>query len=137
MFAAEGNLTFPDSTVQTTAYTGATSTSTLVNGTYTVALSITGQLNLPSAANTEGNNARIQSTNSIDVLSNLSKWTFGTDGTLTSPVLTITTLPSATPAGQRAFISDAESSPTWGATVSTTGTNTYPVWSDGSIWKYG
>jgi hypothetical protein len=137
VFAAEGNLIFPDSTVQTTAYTGATSTSTLVNGTYTVALSITGQLNLPSAANTEGNNARIQSTNSIDVLSNLSKWTFGTDGTLTSPVLTITTLPSATPAGQRAFISDAESSPTWGATVSTTGTNTYPVWSDGSIWKYG
>jgi hypothetical protein len=66
-----------------------------------------------------------------------STWTFSKDGTLASPVLTIATLPSATPAGQRAFISDAVSSPTWGATVSSTGTDTYPVWSDGSIWKYG
>jgi hypothetical protein len=80
-FDETGSLTFPDSTVQTTAYPG--STSTLVNGTYTVALSTTGQLNLPGAANTESNNARIQSTNSIDILSNLSLWTFGTDGTTT------------------------------------------------------
>ena len=61
------------------------STSTLVNGTYTVALVTTGQLNLPGAANTESGNARIQSTNSIDILSNLSLWTFGTDGSLAFP----------------------------------------------------
>jgi hypothetical protein len=62
-----------------------TSFSSLVNGAYTVSLSTTGQLNLPSAANNESNNARIQSANSIDILSNLSKWTFGTDGDLTLP----------------------------------------------------
>jgi len=52
-------------------------------------------------------------------------------------VLTIAILPSATPAGQRAFISNGENSPTWGATVGSTGTTTYPVWSNGSVWKYG
>jgi len=83
IFRTDGSLLFPDYTVQTTAYTG--STSTLVNGTYTVALSTTGQLNLPGAANTESSNARIQSANNIDVLSNLSLWTFGTDGKLTLP----------------------------------------------------
>ena len=62
---------------------GFATTSTLVNGTYTVALSTTGQLNLPSAANTESSNARIQSASSIDILSNLSLWNFGQDGVLT------------------------------------------------------
>jgi hypothetical protein len=62
-----------------------TGTSTLVNGTYTVALATTGQLNLPGAANTESDNARIQSARNIDILSNLSLWTFGTDGSLTFP----------------------------------------------------
>ena len=64
-------------------------------------------------------------------------WEFGNDGTLTFPVLTIATLPLATPAGQRAFISDGESSLAWGVTVGSTGTTTYPVWSDGSDWKIG
>jgi hypothetical protein len=66
-----------------------TSTSTLVNGTYTVSLASTGQLNLPSAANTESNNARIQSASSIDILSNLSIWTFSNTGTLTFPNSTV------------------------------------------------
>jgi hypothetical protein len=64
-------------------------------------------------------------------------WEFGNDGALTFPVLTIATLPLATPAGQRAFISDGESSLAWGVTVGSTGTTTYPVWSDGSDWKIG
>ena len=64
-------------------------------------------------------------------------WEFGNSGTLTFPVLTIATLPSANPAGQRAFISDGESSLAWGVTVSSTGTSTYSVWSDGSVWKIG
>jgi hypothetical protein len=64
-------------------------------------------------------------------------WEFGNDGTLTFPVLTIATLPLATPAGQRAFISDGESSLAWGVTVGSTGTSTYSVWSDGSDWKIG
>jgi hypothetical protein len=64
-------------------------------------------------------------------------WTFDNDGTVKHPVLTIATLPLATPAGQRAFISDGESSLAWGVTVGSTGTTTYPVWSDGSNWKIG
>ena len=64
-------------------------------------------------------------------------WEFGNDGALTFPVLTIATLPPATPAGQRAFISDGESSLAWGVTVGSTGTTTYSVWSDGSNWKIG
>jgi hypothetical protein len=49
-FGADGGLTFPDSTVQTTAYTGgvsSVSTSTLVNGTFTVSLSTIGSLTFP------------------------------------------------------------------------------------------
>jgi hypothetical protein len=44
-FDTDGNLTFPDGTIQTTA--ARATTSTLVNGTYTVALSTTGSLTLP------------------------------------------------------------------------------------------
>ena len=44
-FAADGSTTFPDATVQTTAWTG---TSTLVNGTSIVSLSSTGTLTVPS-----------------------------------------------------------------------------------------
>jgi hypothetical protein len=44
-FGTDGDLTFPDSTIQTTAWTG---TSTLVNGTSTVSLSSTGTLTVPS-----------------------------------------------------------------------------------------
>lgn len=101
---------------------------------YSWAFATTGQLNLPRASN---GNARIQSADDIDILSENSLWTFGADGNLTFPVLTIATLPSATPAGQRAFISDGESSLAWGVTVSSTGTSTYSVWSDGSVWKIG
>ena len=108
-FTNTGTMKFPDGSEQTIAYPGPTSTSTLVNGTYTfavsstgsvtlngtpftstlvngtytVALSSTGQLNLPGAANTESDHARVQSANSIDILSDLALWTFGTDGVLT------------------------------------------------------
>jgi len=64
-------------------------------------------------------------------------WTFQTSGSIINPVLTIDTLPDPAVAGQRAFISDGESSPAFGDTVSTTGTNVQSVWSDGSVWKYG
>jgi hypothetical protein len=48
-FGTTGTITFPDSTVQTTAYTGATSTSTLVNGTSTLSLSSTGTITFPDS----------------------------------------------------------------------------------------
>jgi hypothetical protein len=49
---------------------------------YSWAFANTGQLNLPQASN---GNARIQSVADIDILSENSLWTFGTDGTLTAP----------------------------------------------------
>ena len=89
VFGGDNTLTIPSGSdikrdgVSVLGGGGFATTSTLVNGTYTVALSTTGQLNLPGAANTESDHARIQSANNIDILSNLSLWTFGTDGILT------------------------------------------------------
>ena len=57
-------------------------TSTLIAGTYTVTLATTGQINLPPSST---NSARLQSTVDIDILSENSLWTFGTDGVLTLP----------------------------------------------------
>jgi len=70
-------------------YTGSSGTGgssdRITNNGYEVVLASTGQLNIPSADNTEGGNARIQSSANIDILSNLSIWTFGTDSVLTTP----------------------------------------------------
>jgi hypothetical protein len=69
---------------------------------------------------------------------NVRSWTFTGNGVIQNPVLTIATLPSASPAGQRAFVSDgADTAVTWSVAVSATGSNTYPVWSDGIVWRYG
>jgi hypothetical protein len=69
---------------------------------------------------------------------NVRSWTFTGNGVIQNPVLTIGTLPSASPAGQRAFVSDgADTAVTWSVAVSATGSNTYPVWSDGIVWRYG
>ena len=123
-FSNTGTVTFPDATVQTTAWTG--STSTLVNGTYTVALATTGQLNLPGAANTESDHARIQSANSIDILSNLSIWTFGTDGKLTFPNGPKISIPSGTPrTGAIAITSSTE------LLIGTNTTTTNNLWTFG------
>ena len=65
-------------------YTGSSS-DRLTNNGYEVVLASTGQLNIPSADNAESDNARIQSTANIDILSELSLWTFGTDSVLTLP----------------------------------------------------
>ena len=70
-------------------YTGSSGTGgssdRLTSNGYEVVLASTGQLNIPGAENTEGGNARIQSSANIDILSNLSIWTFGTDSVLTTP----------------------------------------------------
>lgn len=49
---------------------------------------------------------------------------------------TVGQLPSATPAGQRAIVTDATST-TFATTVSGGGTNVVPVYSTGSAWKIG
>jgi hypothetical protein len=61
-FGTDGSLTFPDTTVQTTAYTGAVSTSTLVNSTATVSLSSTGALTLPDGGTLRMSTAPTSST---------------------------------------------------------------------------
>jgi hypothetical protein len=61
-FGTDGGLTFPDATVQTTAWTGAVSTSTLVNGTATVSLSSTGALTLPDGGTLRMSTAPTSST---------------------------------------------------------------------------
>ena len=61
-FGTDGSLTFPDATVQTTAWTGAFSTSTLVNGTATVSLSSTGALTLPDGGTLRMSTAPTSST---------------------------------------------------------------------------
>ena len=48
-FGTDGSLTFPDATVQSTAYTGSTTVSSLVNGANTLSLGSTGSLTLPTA----------------------------------------------------------------------------------------
>jgi hypothetical protein len=73
---------------------------------------------------------------------NTRTWTFGTAGTLGHPVLTVATLPPATVAGQRAFVSDADgvTRPVFDQIVTAGGTGgpyTVPVWSDGTNWRVG
>ncbi|MDA9950179.1 hypothetical protein N9D12_00665 [Candidatus Pelagibacter sp.] len=61
------------------------------------------------------------------------------EGTITHKVYTVAALPSASPAGQRSFVSDASSvlDVNLGATVSAGGSNLVPVFSDGSNWIVG
>jgi hypothetical protein len=66
-------------------------------------------------------------------------FTFTLGGSLKFPVLTVATLPLATTAGQRAFVSDstATASGNFGAVVTGAGTNKVPVYSDGTDWRIG
>ena len=80
-----GTITFSDSTVQTTAWTG--STSTLVNGSYALFLGSDGYLNLNNGL--DGQGALIQSSSPIRVNSHGNFWIFGSNGTLTFPNSTV------------------------------------------------
>jgi hypothetical protein len=61
------------------------------------------------------------------------------EGTITHKVYSASSLPSASPAGQRAFISDSAYglATAIGSVVSGGGSNTIPVYSDGSSWRAG
>jgi hypothetical protein len=56
--------------------------------------------------------------------------------TMTSTVYTVATLPDPATAGIRTFVSDS-SVTTFNATVAAGGTNTVPVFSNGTNWKVG
>jgi len=78
ILASGGQITFPDSTTQTTAWTG---TSTLVNGAKTVSLGADGSLTIPGDIKSNGNiNIDINLSDST-----LRRWQFGEDGHLTLP----------------------------------------------------
>jgi hypothetical protein len=78
-FAADGSLTFPDNTNQTTAWTG--SVSSLVNGANTVSLGSDGSLTIPGDIKSNGNiNIEVNLTDSTKRI-----WQFGEDGELTFP----------------------------------------------------
>lgn len=68
------------------------------------------------------------------------RWVFSSAGTMSFPVLTYNTLPSATPIGQRVFISDstvaAEGNFGSNAFIGG-GANLVPVYSNGSDWFIG
>ena len=68
------------------------------------------------------------------------RWVFSSAGTMSFPVLTYDTLPSATPIGQRVFISDstvvAEGNFGSNAFIGG-GANLVPVYSNGSDWFIG
>lgn len=61
-------------------------------------------------------------------------------GTIKTAVFAIGSLPSASPAGQRAMVNNSYytfGSSTIGQTVSAGGSAVAPVYSDGSYWRYG
>jgi hypothetical protein len=70
-------------------------------------------------------------------------WTFGSTGDLTAPGSVITTpvaLANLTAvAGARAFVNNANlvAANNFGAQISGGGSNTVPVWSDGTNWYIG
>ncbi len=59
-----------------------------------------------------------------------------TSFTLSTTVYKVADLPSATTAGQRTFVSDSNTT-TFNATVVGSGSNTVPVFSNGTNWKVG
>jgi len=74
----------------------------------------------------------------VTIHAGTANWQYNSSTTV-SPVSTYANLPAATTAGQRAFISDANlaASGNFGATVGGSGSNTVPVYSDGSNWRIG
>lgn len=67
-------------------------------------------------------------------------WQFGNDGTTIFPVVAYASLPAATAtAGRRAFINNANlvAAGNFGSLVAAGGSNTVPVYSDGSFWRIG
>lgn len=84
-------------------------------------------------------NANLTAIGNVSITSNVSTWTLDTAGISTFPVVTYASLSLATTPGKRAFISDANLAAVgnFGATVGGGGSNTVPVYSDGTNWCIG
>jgi hypothetical protein len=138
-FGTDGSLTLPGGSA--IGYTPSVSTNITVNAK-TWAFGVDGNLTLP----TDGEIHSAAGTGSVAIEANdgnnTRTWTFGAAGTLGHPVLTVATLPPATVAGQRVFVSDADgvTRPAFDQIVTAGGTGgpyTVPVWSDGTNWRVG
>ena len=104
-----------------------------------------GTLNIPNYSTTPGgSNTEVQFNNG-GALDGDAQFTYNSlTNILTVPVITLSVvafanLPSATTAGQKAFISDGNlvAAGNFGAIVSGGGSNTVPVYSDGTNWRIG
>lgn len=75
----------------------------------------------------------------VEIAADGYSWTFTNIGVVSNPTVTYSALPSANTAGYRAFISDANlvASGNFGNAVSGGGSNTVPVYSDGTNWRIG
>ena len=80
---SNSGIKFPDTTVQTTAWTG--SVSSLVNGSFTASLTSVGQLQLPVITQSTFTGGTLVATGNILMNANGNVWQFGSDGTMTSP----------------------------------------------------
>lgn len=100
VFGASGAITFPDNTIQSTAFTG--NASSLVNGQYSVELDSTGDLRMPDdsdiwfnygyvgqSANIQDNALRVSGGNSvvINTSEDSTQWKFTADGNLVLPTI--------------------------------------------------
>jgi hypothetical protein len=76
---------------------------------------------------------------SVGILTTTPTATLDVDGTIEHKVYTVSTLPSASPAGKRAFVSDAyyDLASSHGSTFPGGGSYTIPCYSDGSNWRAG
>lgn len=76
---------------------------------------------------------------SLAVTGNISGANVVTATTFRSTVVEFSALPAITPAGQRAFINNANlvAADNFGAIVGGGGSNTVPIWSDGTNWRIG
>jgi hypothetical protein len=109
----------------------------------TTTLTVTGTVSADNFVSGGVGTPNFTSDTDLEIVTNHSvsdkTFTFTLGGSLKFPVLTVATLPLATTAGQRAFVSDstATASGNFGAVVTGTGTNKVPVYSDGTDWRIG
>lgn len=99
------------------------------------------QANLAQAVvnSAQPNITSVGTLNSLALSGNITGANVVAANTFRSTVVAFSALPAPTPAGQRAFINNANlvAVSNFGAVVSGSGSNTVPVWSDGTDWRIG
>ena len=129
--AQHGNLVLGDVTATSSPGLSSTTSITFTAGRGTTDQEMTfgtsGNLSVPGSITTSGSAGNITGANVISAI------------TYQSSVVAISALPAATTAGLRAFVNNANlvAAGNFGAAVGSGGSNTVPVYSDGSVWRIG